>query len=94
MACPHVAGIAAILLQARKNIGDMPRNGNRVEALFSALKSGCISLGLPKTHQGVGMPSAVKLGIAEGGEANNELSALDRLDQILTEALLITREKL
>ncbi len=97
MASPHVAGIAAILLQARKNIRDMPRDGNRVEALFSALKGGCVPLGLPKTHQGVGMPSAVKLGITEGseeGEVSEGLSALDRLDQILTEALLITRKNL
>ncbi len=98
MACPHVVGIAAVLLQARKHISDMPRDSNRVEALFSALKSGCVSLGLPKTHQGVGMPSAVKLGIAEGGSEGGEVgdgfSAWDRLDKILTEALLITRKNL
>jgi len=92
MACPHVAGIAAIVLQARKNIHDMPRNGQRVDALFSALKNGCQSLGLPKTHQGIGMPSALKLGIAGNGEVIDESSFLDRLDLILSEALAITRK--
>lgn len=98
MACPHVVGITAVLLQARDDIRNMKRDDKRVDALFTALKNGCKSLGLPTTHQGAGMPSAVKLGIAT--ETNDDISddqsdsVLDRLDQILAEALTIARKDL
>ncbi len=94
MACPHVVGIAAVLLQARDDIRNMPRASERVEALFSVLKDGCESLGLPKTHQGAGMPSALKLRITQESEGGDGDSALDRLDEILAEALAIVRRNL
>jgi len=99
MACPHVAGITAVLLQARDDIRHMARDDRRVDTLFTTLKNGCNSLGLPSTYQGAGMPSAVKLGISDTSadeDVNDDQSdsVLDRLEQILAEALTIARKDL
>ena len=56
MACPHVAGFAARLLQERHDIRAMPRNAARVTALVEAVRERCVDVGLPAELQGAGMP--------------------------------------
>ena len=57
MACPHVAGFAARLLQERDALRTMPRTADRANALFQAVKDSCTDLGLPADYQGAGLPS-------------------------------------
>ena len=56
MACPHVAGFAARLLQERQEIRDMPRTAARVTALVEAMRALAVDVGLPTELQGAGMP--------------------------------------
>ncbi len=57
MACPHVAGFAARLLQEKDALRNMPRTADRANALFQAIKESCSDLGLPAEYQGAGLPS-------------------------------------
>ncbi len=57
MACPHVAGYAASLLQTRDDLADMPRSLERSHALFDAITNSCEFLdGIPEINQGKGLP--------------------------------------
>jgi subtilisin len=60
MACPHVTGLAALILEANDSIRTMARDSRRVDALFEVIKNSAQDLGLPKSHQGVGMPNLSK----------------------------------
>jgi subtilisin family serine protease len=56
MACPHVAGLAALALAAHPEIRDMPRDAARTEALIQLLRECAQPLGLGADFEGVGCP--------------------------------------
>ncbi|MFN3938507.1 MAG: S8 family serine peptidase [Gemmobacter sp.] len=56
MACPHVAGLAARLLQTRSDLRALPRGPARAAALAEALLALCADVGLPAEVQGRGLP--------------------------------------
>ena len=60
MACPHVVGLATLILEAREGIRTMPRGRARVEALFQAIRDSADDLGLPLEYQGSGLPNVLK----------------------------------
>ncbi len=60
MACPHVVGLATLMLEAREEIRTMPRGRSRVEALFQAIRDSAEDLGLPLEYQGSGLPNVLK----------------------------------
>jgi len=60
MACPHVVGLAALILESREDIRTMPRGRARVEALFQAIRASADDLGLPPDYQGSGLPNVLK----------------------------------
>jgi len=61
MACPHVAGFAARLLQTRADLRAIPRGPARVDALFAAIEDSCHDMGFPAQFQGRGMPTLAAL---------------------------------
>lgn len=88
MACPHVAGFAALLLEANPAIRDMPRDSARVDALFEAVRSSCLDLGLPSDLQGAGLPTFSK---ASGSDDSSD-DRWERLERLLSEALGLLKE--
>ncbi len=89
MACPHVAGLSALILEARPEIRDLPRGRQRVEALFAALRDSADDLGLPEAYQGRGLPNAARaLGVAAAPQ-----EAWVRLEHLLSEALSILQQQ-
>jgi subtilisin len=61
MACPHVAGIAAIALGKNAALRNLPRDANRFPILIDALRNASADLGFPQEYQGVGLPLVRKL---------------------------------
>ena len=61
MACPHVAGIAALALEAAPDIRQAPRDAGRMGLLLDRVLGLCTDLGLPKINQGSGLPQLGKL---------------------------------
>lgn len=61
MACPHVAGIAALLLEAAPDIRNAPRDGMRTGTLMDRLLGLCMDLGMPRIYQGAGLPRLGRL---------------------------------
>ncbi len=56
MACPHVAGMAALALSAHPEIAGMPRDGARTAALVKLLRERSTPLGLGTDFEGAGCP--------------------------------------
>jgi subtilisin family serine protease len=56
MACPHVAGIAALALEASPIIQQAARDAGRMGLLFDRVLGLCTDLGMAKAHQGSGLP--------------------------------------
>jgi minor extracellular protease Epr len=61
MACPHVAGVAAVALDNSPEIRNAARDGLRTGQLTDRLLGLCSDLGMPKTYQGAGLPRLGKL---------------------------------
>lgn len=61
MACPHVAGIAAVALDTSPEIRSAARDGLRTGQLTDRLLGLCADLGMPKICQGAGLPRLGKL---------------------------------
>ena len=61
MACPHIAGIAALVLEASPAIRNATRDATRMGLLLDRLLSLCTDLGMPKSCQGSGFPRLAKL---------------------------------
>jgi subtilisin len=87
MACPHVAGLAALVLAHNREVAAMPRGPRRVEALFDRIKRSATNLGINEVYQGAGLPDATRA-IGEAPLANDPWG---KLDDLLAEALAVLR---
>jgi subtilisin len=86
MACPHVVGLAALMLEAREDIRSIPRGRSRVEALFQAIRDSADDLGLPRSYQGSGLPNTLKaLGVKP------QTDPWQQVETLLKQALQILR---
>jgi len=61
MACPHIAGIAALALDASPEIKRAPRDAERTARLLDRLQGLSIDLGMARVYQGAGLPLVSKL---------------------------------
>jgi subtilisin family serine protease len=61
MACPHVAGIAALALEASPEVRTAPRDAERMGLLSDKVLGLCNDLGMPSSHQGSGLPRLTAL---------------------------------
>jgi subtilisin len=91
MACPHVTGLAALVLSHRDDVPELQqRNSRRVDELFTILRESTDDLGLPQTYQGSGLPNALKaLGDVEETETTE--NPWERLADLLEKALEVAR---
>ena len=95
MACPHVVGLAALMLEARAELRDMSRGRDRVEALFKAIRGSAEDLGLPKAYQGAGLPSLRKaLPMRSGGCPDVDKTSFEEVSKLLSRALEILQKQL
>lgn len=101
MACPHVTGFAARLLQEHDEIRAMPRNAARVTALVEAIRERCIDVGLPPELQGAGLPRLEVAGNCGEHGGNGACvgskvpsHALTALTAVLREAIAIIEKDL
>jgi subtilisin len=61
MACPHVAGVAAVALQSSPAIVAGKREVERMGLLLDRVMGLCQDLGLAREHQGAGLPVVSRL---------------------------------
>lgn len=61
MACPHVAGIAALALQSSPKILNAPRDSERMGKLYDRLLGISLDLGMGQIYQGSGLPLVSRL---------------------------------
>jgi subtilisin len=61
MACPHVAGIAALALEAAPEVRTAARDAERMGLLSDKVLGLCKDLGMPSSHQGSGLPRLASL---------------------------------
>ena len=90
MACPHVTGLAALMLAHRSDVPALQtRNAERVNKLFALMKQSVQDLGLPVHYQGAGLPDVM-------AALNLELAGADdvtqQIEKLLEEALELTQE--
>lgn len=73
MACPHVVGLAALLVEAKRGEWQGRGGAERVDALFQALKGCAKDLGIDAAYQGAGLPDAGRAfpGLAPTNEGND-----------------------
>lgn len=90
MACPHVTGLAALILEKRADIRNL-QGAQRVDALFAAIKAGCRDLGFPNIYQGAGLPDAMRTLELETDGGDDQRS-WEKLDRLLSQAIEIVRE--
>ncbi len=79
MACPHVVGFAALVLESSPELLALPRNRERVKALFEAIKHYSVDLGLDQKYQGAGLPTFRKI--------NTENDSLEQILRLLKQSL-------
>jgi subtilisin len=90
MACPHVAGYAARLLQTRDDLSDMPRSLERSQALSDAIIKSCKFLdGIPEINQGKGLP---QFGIQQPSQPTD--GSLDEVVELIDKAIEIVETQL
>ena len=90
MAVPHITGLAALILEAREDIRNIPKGRSRVEALFEAIRDSADDLGLPAAYQGRGLPNvrkALNLSSDKPGKCPSASNTLEQLENLLREAL-------
>jgi subtilisin len=61
MACPHLAGIAALALETSPEIHRAPRDAERTARLYDRLQGLSLDLGMARIYQGAGLPLVSKL---------------------------------
>src|SRR6185436_3272755 len=61
MACPHVAGVAALALNISPKLKAKPRNAARLPIFIDVLRDSALDLGFPKDYQGAGLPFVGKI---------------------------------
>ena len=92
MACPHVVGLAALILEENQEIRALTGSA-RVDALFGAIRASAQSLpGVPGEFQGAGLPRLEPQ--PGGGNGNPEPAPTDafgQLARLLEEALAVAR---
>ncbi len=95
MACPHVVGLAALILEARSDIRAMSRERGRVNALFQAIRESAVDLGLPYPYQGHGLPQVLKaLKIPpEAPDADTPDSPWTQIEELLQQILKLLRSQ-
>ena len=72
MACPHVVGFAALILQARETLRNKTGSA-RIKALFDAIKASASPLdGIDNNFQGAGLPDANKAGLTDDVNGNGK----------------------
>ena len=90
MACPHVSGYAARLLQTRDDLSDMPRSLKRSEALSDAIIESCEFLdGIPELNQGKGLP---QFGTQRPSQPSD--GSLDEVVELIDKAIEIVETQL
>lgn len=92
MACPHVTGFAAKLLQLQTTLLNLPRNAIRSQRLFEEVLKSCRFLeGIPTIFQGKGMPVfPVESGLEDKPfEANKDY--LNNVSKLVDEAIQVIK---
>ncbi len=88
MACPHVTGFAARLLQIRTKILNLPRRAERSQNLFDAILDSCTFLeGIPVIFQGKGMPVLPVKPKTEENIIDNDY--LKNVSKLIDEAIMV-----
>ncbi len=92
MACPHVVGLAALVLAHRSDV-PVTRGETRVAKLFEILTQSADDLGLPTAYQGQGLPNALRALNVEaeqpggGGGGKQEDLLWQQLRSLLSQAV-------
>lgn len=94
MACPHVVGLAALVLEAHDEIRSL-NGGARVDALFQHLKENTEALSeIDQKYRGAGLPDAVKaLGEPDGNGNNGGGDSWSALLELLEKAIQIAKKQ-
>lgn len=93
MACPHVVGLAALILQAKRDIRIL-KGSKRVDSLFKLIKEKVDELPqIPEIYRGSGIPNALK---AIGGSQMNGETTADpwkKISELLEEAIGVIKNE-
>ena len=90
MACPHVTGLAALILAHRDDVPELKiRNAARTQKVKELLREAAVSLGLPTAYQGAGLPDVLK---ALGQQPIDGNDYWEQLSELLAQALAVAKE--